>query len=212
MQPSSRAAAGDRADSVRQDISRAALRLFLAEGHPQATVERIAEAAGVSARTFHRHFPAKEDVLMPIFRASTGQIAADVAAAAPEEPVLEVLVRSYGQTLTKRHFTSERLDFYSTLMSDPAYLMRWRQVDGVLRRAIRLLLVERLGADPQQYWVDAAAELLAHAGRSATDEWMTRQRGASLDTLLRTAFSLVLNGLPVTAAPITSAAPLEAVR
>jgi AcrR family transcriptional regulator len=41
----------------------AAVDLFAAEGFQNVTVEQIAEAAGVTGRTFFRHFPTKQDVL-----------------------------------------------------------------------------------------------------------------------------------------------------
>lgn len=47
----------------RQDLAEAAIRLFEDEGFAETTVERIAEAAGYSPRTFHRQFPAKEDAV-----------------------------------------------------------------------------------------------------------------------------------------------------
>lgn len=48
---------------TRQAIREHALRLFLAKGYDDTTVEEVAAAAGVSHMTFFRHFPTKEAVV-----------------------------------------------------------------------------------------------------------------------------------------------------
>ena len=49
---------------TRAAIRREAFRLIDEQGYPSTTVEQIADAAGVSPRTFSRYFPAKEAVLL----------------------------------------------------------------------------------------------------------------------------------------------------
>ncbi|WP_406186305.1 TetR/AcrR family transcriptional regulator [Streptomyces sp. NBC_01006] len=48
---------------TRRTIQEQALRLFLAQGYQNTTVEEIAAAADVSHMTFFRHFPTKEAVV-----------------------------------------------------------------------------------------------------------------------------------------------------
>jgi AcrR family transcriptional regulator len=45
-------------------IQTEALRLFAEKGYARTTIEEIADAAAISARTFFRYFPTKEDVVM----------------------------------------------------------------------------------------------------------------------------------------------------
>jgi AcrR family transcriptional regulator len=75
-------------------LERAALELFAERGFEQTTVADIAERAGVTARTFFRHFTDKREVL---FAGQEGLIAALVAAIAdapPEAAPNEIVARA----------------------------------------------------------------------------------------------------------------------
>src|SRR5687768_17015519 len=48
---------------TRQRIAETGLRLFLAHGYEQTTLDTIAAEAGISRRTFFSYFKSKEDVL-----------------------------------------------------------------------------------------------------------------------------------------------------
>src|SRR6478609_4850187 len=81
-----------RAEELRMTIALTARDIFLADGSTSATVERICEAVGIAPRTFHRHFPVKEDVLMPLFR-RFGNLSVQVLQRAPAGgDVVDVLI------------------------------------------------------------------------------------------------------------------------
>jgi AcrR family transcriptional regulator len=50
---------------TRDDIARAAMKLFAKRGFDAVTVADVAEAAGVSEKTVFNYFPAKEDLVFP---------------------------------------------------------------------------------------------------------------------------------------------------
>lgn len=51
-------------DAVRARIAAVAIERFDTDGFDEVTVEQIAAEVGISARSFHRYFPAKEDAVV----------------------------------------------------------------------------------------------------------------------------------------------------
>ena len=50
-----------------QRIAEMGLKLFIANGYEATTLEAIAAASGISARTFFYYFKSKEDILLAVF-------------------------------------------------------------------------------------------------------------------------------------------------
>jgi TetR/AcrR family transcriptional regulator, regulator of mycofactocin system len=84
---------GRRPSTTRVDVARAALELFSRQGYDQTTVDEIAAAVGVSRRTFFRYFETKPDVVWGEFDAELVRLADALAAAPPDEPMMDVLRR-----------------------------------------------------------------------------------------------------------------------
>lgn len=78
-------------DRLRDDIGVAARRLFAEQGYGSTTIEQVAEAAGVSARTVFRHFPRKEDLPFHRHAAIRARFAALLAADPGGRSTLDVL-------------------------------------------------------------------------------------------------------------------------
>ncbi len=73
---------------VRDALSAAAEELFLARGFEAVTVEEIAQAAGVSRRTFFRYYQSKEDVMVEHLDRNGERLLAELAARPLDEPPL----------------------------------------------------------------------------------------------------------------------------
>lgn len=66
--------------ATRADIERAAVELFSTKGYQAATVEDIADRAGVSIRTFYRYCSSKEEVLTAPLLAGSRSLAQRIEA------------------------------------------------------------------------------------------------------------------------------------
>ncbi len=116
-----------RAEELRLEVAVAARDIFLADGSFSATVERICEVVGIAPRTFHRHFPVKEDVILPLF-GKFGSLSIRTLAEAESafDPPVEVLVRAFGSEIPPKRgqFEVDRA-FMALVLSDPQYRLRW---------------------------------------------------------------------------------------
>ncbi len=75
-------------ERTRQEIEAAAFTLFATHGFEGTTVEKIAATAGVSPRTFFRHFPTKEEVVFADHSCNVTRLRAALAWADRREPLL----------------------------------------------------------------------------------------------------------------------------
>jgi AcrR family transcriptional regulator len=83
---------------TREELRRCALARFARVGFEAASVADIVADAGVTERTFYRHFPTKEAVLFEDFASRLGWFGAALAVRPRGEPLLEsvlVAVESY---------------------------------------------------------------------------------------------------------------------
>jgi AcrR family transcriptional regulator len=187
-----------RAEELRMTLARTAMDLFVADGDTTATVERIAESAGVAPRTFYRHFAVKEDVVLPLFRRSSSRIASAVRAASPDDDVLEALVAAFHGALNDATLSRTQRSFLGLMMTNPQYRMRWLEVDEELRDAVAGLLQDRLGLGAEPFVHRLASHLLVNTAREVFEHWLTSDSDESVDALLRRGFGLVLAGVQAT--------------
>ena len=96
-----------RSERTREALRRAALVRFIAQGVEETSAEQIAADAGVSLRTFYRHFASKHDLLFADYDAGLHWFRSALAARSPAESIIEsvqsaIMARPYDDwTVTK---------------------------------------------------------------------------------------------------------------
>ncbi|OCB26516.1 transcriptional regulator [Mycobacterium malmoense] len=184
-----------RAEDLRMHIALAARDTFLADGSTSATVERICEAVGIAPRTFHRYFPVKEDVVMPLFR-EFGRLSIEILRdAAPDSDTVEVLVAAFSTEVPRRGRMEIDRRFMAMMISDPQYRLRWLDWGQDLVVSITEFLAARfdLGDDP--FTRELPAQLVVQACRHAYVHWVQHGDFAALQSALRCGMQMIVGTL-----------------
>lgn len=116
---------------VRERLIEAAFALFEERGYESATVDQIADRAGVGRTTFFRTFRSKEDVIFPDHEAVLNSIAARLANSTQQTALVAV---SEAARLVLLHYLEEgdlALARYRLTRSVPA--LRAREIAGTLK-------------------------------------------------------------------------------
>jgi len=123
-------AGADDAARFRLAVVDHALRLFADKGYEATTVDEIAEAAGISRRTFFRQFRAKEDVVFADHEAQLAQARSylDAAQGDPWDAVCEAVVEVFERFTQTRELAARR---YRVVRQVPA--LRDREIVTVFR-------------------------------------------------------------------------------
>jgi AcrR family transcriptional regulator len=177
------------------------LRIFAQDGDASATVERIAAEAGISARTFHRHFPAKEDVVRPLFRESAERQIAALRRAPRTGDVVDSLVDALLSQFHHEALTTDDRTFLGLVSRIPEFRLRWLEVDDELCAAVTDFLAERISLDPEPQLRPLPALLVVQTTRYVLDRWLLGDPASQVDPLLRRGLRLVFDGLHPGAEP-----------
>ncbi|BBZ72451.1 TetR/AcrR family transcriptional regulator [Mycobacterium paraseoulense] len=161
---------------VRADLRRAAFRLFVDRGYDAVTTEEIAAAAGVSPRTFFRHVPTKEDLLLAPVRhggaAIVNLLEQRPATEAPDVALINAII-----TRTRSFEQADTDEWREALLVAPDLLRKVTVHTPADKERAAKLIAERMGVNPD---VDLRPGLLVQLAFAAADfgfqQWV-RQAG-----------------------------------
>ncbi|MFI0351023.1 TetR/AcrR family transcriptional regulator [Actinomadura sp. 9N407] len=184
-----------RSDELRLSVAVAALELFAFDGGTSTTIEAICDRAGISQRTFYRHFPVKEDVVVPLFERSAEAMTESLGDAPADGDVVEVLVEIFSPRTMFRDLPPAIFQqrFLSVMRDSPEYLLRWHALDEPMSGPMADFLAARglVGDDPFERGLRSG--LVLHAARLAYYRWMQAETPEGLHELLERAMVAVLS-------------------
>jgi AcrR family transcriptional regulator len=150
---------------IRADIRRAAFRLFIERGYDAVTTEEIATAAGVSPRTFFRHVPTKEELLLAPVRHGGAAIVHLLeqrpASESPDVALVNAII-----TRTRSFDESDTEEWREALMMAPDLIDKLRFHTPADRERATEIIAERMGTNTDS---DIRPGLLAQLGFAAAD-------------------------------------------
>ena len=187
-----------RSERTRAALRRAALVRFLAQGVEDTSAEQIASDAGVSLRTFYRHFTSKHDLLFADYDAGLHWFRRALAARPDDEPIIEsVRVAIFAFPYDVQAVT--QIAALRAEALDPGRIVRnIRQVEADFAAAVAERLGNRTGAEPgMSLAVTVTARCIAAAVFGAMEFWMLGDDRslAELARLCHAALSCVEAGL-----------------
>ena len=186
--------------STHEALRQAALKSFARKGFANATVTELAAEAGVTERTFFRHFPTKEAVLFQDYETQLEWLAEALGQRPASEPLFDAVLASVAAFPHDLEVVRQAATARTELISADRIASHLRVVQssfaGVLTEFVR-------NRNPDMPNIDLAAEVagsaLAAALVVAVENWGRNGCVGDLGELVAASLDLVRSGL----APLT---------
>lgn len=179
-------------ERTRRELAAAAARLFLERGYAATTVQAIAEAADVSARTFFRYFPSKDEIVTAIVGTGTDDLVHHLGTH-PEHVVLRDALRgALGAVadLVARDPDTSRA-FRQMVRSTPALQGRWLEEQRWNRQRVAQALEPWFPGPVAAQARILAAGVAQLALDTALDLWTDDPRASDLGSHLEASLTLL---------------------
>jgi AcrR family transcriptional regulator len=182
------------------ELEDVALRLFTERGFDHVTVDDIADAAGISRRTFFRYFASKEDLVVDNQEARLERLRELFASRPADEGVLGSLRWTLKEMA--RDYEDERdrlLARVHVLTQDPSLVASSVGRQALWEQAIAEAAGERLGLASDDPAIDVRPALIAATGvaamRVSVAAWLAKGGEGPLSDVVDEVLDLVEGGL-----------------
>jgi AcrR family transcriptional regulator len=139
-----------RREQTRQELRRCALARFARLGFEKSSVADIAGDAGVTERTFYRHFPSKEAVLFEDFASRLGWFRAALEVRPASEPILDSVRVAVESFPDDREVVRQVAQLRVSLLRSSIIEEQMRHIQGDFAREIERHAERRLPPGPER--------------------------------------------------------------
>ncbi|WP_344684307.1 TetR/AcrR family transcriptional regulator [Saccharopolyspora taberi] len=182
---------------TREALSLAAIRLTVERGLDNVRVEEIAEAAGVSPRTFNNYFASKAEAIsarhLDRMRHANEQLRTRSADEPLWEAISQVLIAQYAGGDP----SPEWLSGVRVLTAEPALQGEFMRADAVAEAEFAEVIAERTGTDvTTDMYPSLVSASVGAVVRVVLQRWMSADPPGPLEPLLRDGLAQLAAGLP----------------
>jgi AcrR family transcriptional regulator len=182
--------------STHEALRRAALASFATKGFTNVTVTELAREAGVTERTFFRHFPTKEAVLFQDYETQVEWLSEALAQRPANESVFEAVLASIASFPYDLELVRQAATARAELISADQIAGHLRVVQSSFAGVITDFVKDRYRETPD---IDLVAEVagatIAAALVVAVENWGRNGCVGNLGEITATALDLVRTGL-----------------
>ncbi|TXL62763.1 TetR/AcrR family transcriptional regulator [Aeromicrobium terrae] len=170
-----------RSERTRVALRKAALSRFQAQGVEATTAEQIAADAGVTLRTFYRHFPSKHDLLFADYDSGLQWFRGALAARPADESVVESVRAAIFAFPYDVQPLTQMAAFRAAELDPERIVNHLRRVENDLAEAITEHLERRTKGSDRALDVVVTARCIAAALFAAMEVWMRQDRRTLAD-------------------------------
>lgn len=181
--------------ATRKALSAAALRLAREHGPQNVRVDDIAEAAGVSPRTYNNYFSSREQAIIVALAAERGT---RVAATLRKRPIGEPLEHAVVSALIQEYSDEGEpdRDTLALITSAPALQAEFLDTIAAIERPLAEAIVARLRTDrPGTLGPEVLAAAVSGAARVAAQRWLQPESDTKFSVVLRDALTWIAPAL-----------------
>jgi AcrR family transcriptional regulator len=190
---------------TRTMLSWAAIRLTVERGFDQVRVEDIAEAAGVSPRTFSNYFATKGEAIVARHLDRCLRAAEELRRRPASEPLWEAITHAAlvqldpGPELTA-HPVPDRHQWVAgirLMVAEPALQKDFLRAGAIAEAEFAAAIAQRTGTDvTQDLYPQLVASAVMAATNVATRHWLRADPPVGMDQIITEALTRLAAGLP----------------
>jgi AcrR family transcriptional regulator len=181
--------------ATRQALSAAALRLAREHGPQNVRVDDIAEAAGVSPRTYNNYFSSREQAIVVALAAERGH---GVAASLRKRPTDEPLEHAVVGALIEQYSDDGEpdRDTLALITSAPALRAEFLDTIAAIERPLAEAIAARTGPDGQgELRTEVLAAAVSGAARVAAERWLQPEPDVGFSVMFNDALTWIVPAL-----------------